>query len=261
MSKQIFTFLFIFFLATGIFSCNKKPKPIDQKELVKEMANIDKALIPALYLTSINKQFSSLEAMSALTPKVDHFIQKYKNTNPQDPKWERDLDNIKNHLKYANEHVRKNLLKQANIQDLEPLNETLIQMRARNGIDRYIPDYLYRLHSATLSLSKSLSGEIPKDDYEMIINSTKKMFASVRENFEELKSTNLDNTLYHVAPVKRKYLMQVYQQADKSFRKAEAALTAMNKDSISAAYLQLPKHFTEAYLVFGDFESLQKKSK
>ncbi len=239
--------------------CKESTKPIDKKALTKDMAAIDKALIPALYLTSIDKQFSSLEAMSQLTPQINHFIQKYEHKNPTDKQWDRDLGNIKSKLKYANQHVRANQLKQANIQDLDPMSTIFVQMRSRNGLDDYIPDQIHHLHSTSLSLASSISPQIPEDAQEVVINSTKTMYASVKKKFQQLKSEKMDNTLYSVPPKKRKYLMEVYGEVDKVLAQIDTALTSMDTHKINEAYGQLPKHFIEAYLVFGDFEVLQKK--
>ncbi len=257
---------FIFFITILIStlsfsSCKEKStdRPLDKKELLKNMAAIDKALIPALYLTSINKQFSSLEALSKLKPQINHFIQKYENKNPSDQYWNRDIDNIKAHIKYADEHVKSNHLKQANIQDLDPLSESLIKMRNRNSLGLYYPDALKSLHSMAQSMASSLNGNIPEDAFQTVLQSTQNMLKLIKQNFEQIKAAKLDNTLYQIPQKKRQYLQQVFEQAEKAFVEIDSSITSGDKARIQHAYRELPKHFVEAYLVFGDFESLQGK--
>jgi hypothetical protein len=238
-----------------LLGCSQEPA---QENMLESMAKLDRAYIPALLFTNLQKQRESELALERLRREWDTFDGKYHNLeiryglNITDKFWKEDFEKINELITTAEVLVEEERLIEAHGQ-LEEVRIILKGLRSRNGID-YFLDRMTEFHEAMEQILLALKG---KDRlYERDLIRLRAFFKKAQESWAGLGNSEIDPQLFGFEPEKVEAIGKRIKEEERVLAGFAAALSSEDADRIFQAATDLKPNFVVLYKAFGDFQPI-----
>lgn len=246
--KMLIAALFIALIPTAGFSLDTN--------LLNDFVTLDKAYVPALFLTNMDKRGPSKQSMERLKAEWRTFKDKYYNYNSSDPQWNKDFDKIGQKIDEADRIVSSEGDLIAAHETLEAVRYTLIDTRRRNHIDYFI-DYLTDFHDPMEHIVLRAKGKTPQtlssDDLDFIESSLPETMTL----WEKAITSNVDQTLFRLNDGQMEQLRNLMTAESGSLADLKAALADKTaKADIIKKAMGIKKNFSQVFGIFGDFSGL-----
>jgi len=249
---NLFVCLLLILLLPG---CSQGPA---QENMLEAMAGLDRAHIPALLFTNLQKQRESELALERLRREWDRFDGKYHNLKIKyglditDKFWKEDFEKINELITTAEVLVEEERLIEAHEQ-LEEMRMILKELRARNGID-YFLDGMTEFHEVMEQIILSLKG---KDKlYEEDLIRLRALFKEAQKSWAELGNSEVDPRVFGFEPEKIEAVRKRIKEEERVLASFAAALSSEDADRIFQAATDLKPNFVVLYKAFGDFQPI-----
>ena len=136
MKKQLF-FIVLIIIVLPLVGCTKNVN------LISDFVKLDRAYIPTLFLTNLEKFNPSKKAIAKLKEEWDVFKGKYYEYNNEDPQWSKDFDKVDQSIREADKIISSGGDLIEAHEALETIRYTFLKTRRRNNIDYYIEHYRF----------------------------------------------------------------------------------------------------------------------
>ena len=247
-AAKILILLFLFSIAAG---CGREPI---RQSLLKSMAELDRAYIPALFFMNLQKPRESEIALKILKAKWKQFDQKYYELELKygigitDKLWKDDFRAIDVLISSAEGKVAAG--------KLTAVREILKELRHRHGLDYYL-DKMVAFNDATEEIIKFLNGKKKLSETELaklyaLSKKAKKEWATVSASRIDIKTFGFD--LKKPGAIKK-----LSDKEQKSLAKLDLAIDSKALDQIADTIKEIKANFMLIYRVFGDFNPVFEK--
>jgi hypothetical protein len=228
-----------------------------QDAVIKDMAVLDKAYIPPLFLTSQGKVEESNLAMKLLKEDWAAFKKKYYSVQPNDALWEKDMDKVEDLIMAADKTVAGGKELRSAHEDIEGAGTILKDARQRNKID-YFPDYLSEFHGIMEEIFEHAVNWKPETLSEKDMQNIQKVLSDGLEAWDAAKKAKFSPELYGFSPEKVQKMRNLQKVEEDALLALQEALKKGDKAEIIKHALSLKSKYASIYLLFGDFERLKK---
>jgi hypothetical protein len=220
-------------------------------DIREDMVMLDRAVIPALVLTTENRPDLALKAMRAARSKWAAFKERYYNFKTTDADWRRDFDRVDALMWEAHTIIdggRQVALAQA---PLERVNAVMGNLRRRNGIDHYF-DQVTAVRAPLNAIVGAAETKAPADDAVTRIRAS---YETVRQAWERMVSSE-PSTGYQLTSGERETLQARLELETAALEALGKALAGNDRAAIIAAAAAIKLPFSGVYNFFGDFHAL-----
>lgn len=226
-------------------------------KFISDFVCFDRAYIPALFLTNMDKLNPSKKAMENLKTEWASFKGKYYYYEKDDTKWTKDFDKVEESIMLADKIISSgNKLIEAH-EILENVRYTFLEMRKRNNIDYFI-DYLTEFHDPMEHIVLRAKGKIPKTLKDNDIEFLEKSFPEAADKWNALKNAGFNNDIFHFNDERLTNMKDVIIAETKAM---DALKSALNNKSDKANLIKnavgIKKNFVLLFELFGDFKGLE----
>ncbi len=249
MKKAIITLVAILLFSTPLFASDTG--------ILKDMAYLDKAYIPALVLTSQKDPVLASKAIKKLKTQWDFFKTRYQKNQLTDESWKTGFQKIDNLIKQAENIVRnKKPIEYAHYQ-LEEIRTILYDLRKKHNID-YLLDTLTDFHDEMRNIILTAMDKSPNmlDSSDItIINKALKKIRNIMIEFKNIL-TKKQEEIISIFGLSRKDMDKINKNISQEIQimdKLEDALKENNKEKIIKYSLKLKLPYKKIYTTFGDF--------
>jgi len=248
-AKFIIFFLFIFLVA----GCAKEPDEID---ILRSMVELDRAYVPALLFTNLQKQRESEIASRRLSRQWSGFYRRYRDLKVKygmditDKFWKEDLDVVDSLITTAEGYVRQGRLEEANDR-LVVVRSVLRDLRHRNGIS-YLLDGMTEFHEAMDEIILSLRGKDRLMDKD--IAALRRLFKKAQRGWAKVSRSQIDAALFGFDAEKVAAVKKRIKEEERVLAAFAATLSSQDTDRVFQAAQDLKPNFLVLYKAFGDFK-------
>ncbi len=232
--------------------CTKKDN------LTNDFARLDRAYIPVLFLTNMNKPDPSKKSDARLKIEWSNFKNKYYEYNKVDPQWSKDFDKVDQSIMKADKIISSggDLIKAHEI--LETIRYTFINTRRRNNIDYYI-DHITDFHNPMEHIVLRANKKTPKTLTNKDIKFIEESLPKVLKLWDAIKNAKFDNDLFLFNKEKETKMQDIIKAETNALKDLENALNnKSNKENIIKTAIGIKKNFALLFKLFGDFKGLEK---
>ena len=251
MNKKIMVLALIFMIVPAVgFST--------ESNIVNDFVTLDKAYVPALFLTNMKKPEPSKESMRRLHRVWGSFYTRYYIFNNNDPQWKKDFDKIDRKIKEATQVVFANDgdLIEAH-ETLETVRYTLIDTRRRHNIDYFI-DYLTDFHDPMEHIVLRAKGKTPQTLTGEDIAYIDKTLPHTMALWDKIVNADFDKALFGFKQDKLDQMQATMQAETQALEDLKTALSDnAAKDMVIKKAMGIKKNFAQLFSMFGDFQGLK----
>jgi hypothetical protein len=226
-----------------------------QADLIKDMAGLDRAYIPALSLTSAGNVPMSQKAMRVLTDTWQAFKAKYADYSFDDH-WTADFAYVDGQIRQAAAIVAtgRNVIEAH--ETLEGVRERLLETRHRLGIDYYV-DYLTVFHGPMENIFLPTKDKTPATLSEAELTKIRAALPAAKTAWSKVESARFDNNVFALSDQKLAEWREARRAEADALNAVEAALQSGDKGALIKAATALRGNFAKLFTLFGDFERLK----
>ncbi len=252
MNKVI---IFVCLALVLINGCAKDPvKP----KLLRSMAQLDQAYIPAFIFTDLHKQREAEIAIERLRERWNMIYEQYYGlqlkygVNIVDKFWKEDFDRTLTELELAETLIKAEQLTEAH-ERLVSIRTVLRNLRQRNGLE-YFLDGMTAYHDAMEMIRLSLRGKdkLREKDHKQLVA----LFEQAQNSWAKLDVTKIETKNFGFKSKKIEAIRRRIREQEKHLAAFEAALSSGNADLIFQSAQDLRPNFTVLYKAFGDFQPI-----
>jgi len=247
--------ILLFALGTMLFFGTALPLAAAGR-LEKDMAEFDKAYIPALALTSQNKKAATEKAMKLTVSQWEVFKKKQAQTFNKSKADQADLAVIDKLIAEADRIVRENQTTEEAHEILEGVRNTFLKIRERNSIDYYI-DYTTKFHEPMEDIVLTAKGKTAETLTEEMLLKIKARFKVAQQDWEKLQNASFDPALFSFSAEKDAQRLLYIKAETEAMNKLKKALEGNDKGAIIKAAMGIKANFVSLFLMFGDFEKVK----
>jgi len=232
-------------------------EPIKPK-LLRSMAQLDRAYIPAFIFTDLHKQRESEIAIERLRERWNPLYEQYYGVklkygvNIVDKFWKEDFDKTSAELELAETLIKAGKLSDAH-ERLIGIRTNLRELRQRNGLE-YFLDGMTAYHDAMENIRLSLRGKDKLRDKDL--KQLRALFKQAQKNWAKLDVTKIEAKNFGFKPKKIEAIRRRVRQQEKHLGAFAAALSSQNADAIFQSAQDLRPNFTVLYKAFGDWQPI-----
>jgi len=219
--------------------------------LMKGMAALDQAYIPALVTTNQGKAAESKAAMAALNAQWQIFKQSFANYRGQDPQWGKDLESVEAALKQATASVEAGKLTEAHEQ-LEPIRDTMVQLRKRNNFEYYI-DRLNTFHEPMEAIVLLAENKKPE---EINVEGIKSLLPKAKTTWQAVLDGTIDPVLFGLDQAQLDKIASLKNQETAALSELEKSLAGQDKAAIAKAALAIKPPYSALFAAFGKMPAM-----
>jgi hypothetical protein len=241
--KFVFAHVSLLFVLLALVACR-------EQDALREMARVDRVLIPALALTS-EGQLTERTVMAVKTLKVDWPLFEHE---ARGGPWEEALMSARDMVFQADARIDRHEPLLAH-QALEAVRGTLYEGRRRAGV-QYFPDRLVAFHKVLQSMMGVVRGKAPADLTEGDVRRLAELLGEAEAHWQQAEGAEFTPEVYGFSEEKAGLLAERMQRVRRALASCGTALRAGDPDSILTYVLRLRAPFEEVYFLFGDFEGL-----
>ena len=233
---------------------NQQKNVLNIQQLKLDMASFDRAYIPALSYTSLEKVSESTQAMQSLKTNWVTFKNKYYNINPADKAWKSDLDKIDNLIQRADQVVqsKKNII-DAHQKYLEEVRIIFKDLRKRNNINDYFIDHLTVFHEPMENIVLAGKDKTSKTFTDQDLQTIKNNLPTAIQDFQIVEKAKLDPVVFNFNSEKLKQAQQLITTEKQKLLDLQQALTTKKTDLIIKTSVAIKPNFAKLFMLFGDF--------
>lgn len=266
MKKFIYLLMIVSLVSLMAVGCGSNPstettatsEETDMKvaELVKDMALLDRAYIPAVAMTKQEKEGPSKKSIAMLNSQWGEFYEKYYNFNPADTNWTKDFDEITTVINEAETLINEGSLAEAH----EVLEKTFAlrkKLRERNDIYYYL-DVLDQFHWSMETIIHSVLDRTPEDISDDKLPMLENFLANAKENLAAIKNAEMDNTIFNLPEKKLAQIPTLIAAEEESLNAFEQALKNGDKEAIIKTGLAVKPNYAKLFTLFGDMEKVKQ---
>jgi len=225
--------------------CGREPI---RPSLLKSMAELDRAYIPALFFMNLQKQRESAIALKMLKAKWNEFDQKYYELELKygigitDKLWKDDFRAI--------DALTSSAEGRAAAGKLTVVREILKELRHRHGLDYYL-DKMIAFNDAMEEIIKFTNGKkkLSETDLAKLYDLSKK----ARKEWATVSASRIDTKTFGFDLKKPGAIKKLVEKEQKSLAKLDLAIDSKDLDQIASAVQEIKANFMLIYRVFGDF--------
>lgn len=247
--------IFVCLALVLIGGCAKEPvKP----KLLRSMAQLDQAYIPAFIFTDLHKQREAEIAIQRLRARWDVIYDQYYGLkleygiNIVDKFWKEDFDKTSAELELAETLIKAKQLSAAH-ERLVGIRTNLRDLRQRNGLE-YFLDGMTGYHDAMENIRLSLRGKdkLRDKDHKQL----RSLFKQAQNNWAKLDVTKIEAKNFGFRSKKIEAIRRRVREQEKHLAAFAAALSSKNADLIFQSSQDLRPNFTVLYKAFGDWQPI-----
>jgi hypothetical protein len=221
-------------------------------DIREDMVTLDRAVIPALVLSSDGRADLALKAMRAARSTWTSFKARYYEFKSKDPDLKKDLDRVDALMWEAHTIIdggRQVALAQ---EPLERVTVVMANLRRRNGIDHYL-DHLTAFRQPLNAIVAAAQSKAPADD---AVNQIRAAYATASEAWKSVLAAE-PSTGYQLTSGEREALQAKVDLETAALAALGKALAGNDRAAIIAAAIAVSQPFTDVYNSFGDFSGLK----
>lgn len=220
------------------------------KELIRDMARFDRHYVPALVLTAEGDD-GGKAVMAVKMLKLDWFAFKSKYSGRG---WEAEFSRVEEMIMDADGLINGNDFKGAH-SALEGVGAVLLELRRGEGVD-YFPDYLNDFHGPMESIVKAVDGKTPGTLGQRDIEGIRRSFRVAVGLWEKAEAAGFNRNEFKMSKSQEARLREYMRLERATLLSLESAIASGDAHGIIDAARGLKPPFTDAYSLFGDFDSL-----
>lgn len=228
-----------------------------QDSLIRDTAVLDKALIPALFVTGQGKVETSQLSMKFLKEGWAQYKGMYLGAQPKDAQWKKDLDKVEDHIRNADRIVAGGAGLSNAHNELEGARIILMKARQRSKIE-YFPDYLTEFHEHMEEIFDAANKKTPETLSDKDMETIRKALPQAVAIWSTAKKARFDAELYGFSQEQVKKMNTLHQAEEEALAALQEALKTGARGEIIKHATSLKGKFVPVYLLFGDFERLKK---
>ena len=227
-----------------------------ESNLINDFVALDKAYVPALFLTNMDKPDPSKEAMKRLNRVWNSFFSRYYIMNSDDPQWKTDFDRVDQKIKEATKIVFANGDLIEAHETLEAVRYTFITTRRRHNMDYFI-DYLTDFHEPMEHIVLRAKGKIPQSLTDEDIAFIEQSLHHAMELWDKVVKADFDKAMFDFNDGKFAQMQATLQAETQSLEDLKSALANNSaKEPLIKKAMGIKKSFTQLFYMFGDFHGL-----
>jgi len=247
-------FLILVILAMlSVAGCGNEPaKP----RIMRDMADFDRAYIPAMIFTDLHRQRESEISAGRLRGKWEAFNRKYYELEIKygvdivDKFWKEDFDKIGRLLASAEGFIDEERLSEAHL-ELDKIRFVFGDLRHRNGLP-YFLDGMNGFDAAMDKVRSFIEGKSALDDRD--IEKLRNLAVDAREEWGRVMSVEIEADVFGFDDEKAAAIRNRVKDEDHVLREFEMALWSDSEDSIFQTAQDVQPNFVVLYKAFGDFQ-------
>lgn len=242
-------------LVALLLGCGRVPV---QDKLLKSMAQLDRAYIPALFFADLSKQREAELSFQRLKNAWSGFYDKYYGLKLKygvdiiDEYWQDDFDRAGALIASAESLIKARRLKEAAL-TLAPLQPIFAKLRHRHNLD-YFLDRLIDFHLSLNSLTNNLIGKKQLTFRE--IERLSGPEAELTKKWEAVESSKINRNIYGFSSAKVGSFKKLLVQEKTAIAQLKAAVTKQDPVKVRQTVNDLRSGFAYIYRVFGDFQPI-----
>ncbi|MCB1877440.1 MAG: hypothetical protein KDH88_15820 [Chromatiales bacterium] len=221
------------------------------KDLLSAMVDLERAYIPALFLTGAENEALAPAAMDAYVATWLQFYADYGNYRPSYRNWKSYLDEINFHVEMASELVIEGALLEAHEEHMELIRKIMRDFRGSNGFPKFITDRMTDFHSLMGQIIEIVKGTIGSAEIATLYD----LYKDASKAWSKVEKNPVDQELWQLSDEKLMQLKMFIHAERMALDAFEAALATGNADVIRATGLAIKPPQVQAYLLFGNFGS------
>lgn len=230
--------------------------PLSAATVTDAMVSFDKAYIPVLALTSQGKADAAAKAMSILEALWPDWVKANANAYA-DAGWSRDIERIGQIIGRTEGLIAKSDLAAAH-EALEEVRNILMKQRDARAIPYYV-DGLNHYHEAMEELTAVTTGRSVDSLTSEDLKKLASLAPEARALWTQAQQAPFDAAAYGLAAPRADELRKAMQGTLASIDAVAQAVSAGDKAAVLKAVDGLKPAFTKAFLMFGDFERVNKQ--
>lgn len=228
-----------------------------KSDLLAGMADLDRAYIPALALTSQGSPAMAQKAVRVLVESWQTFKARYARGMADDPEWRADLAFLDARIAeaVAIAAVGANLVEAH--EALERVRLRLLETRQqRLGLDYYV-DYLTVFHGPMEEIYLAAKGKTPATLTDVDIAKIAGELPEAWTAWGQVERARFDNSIFRLSDQKLAERRQYLKAGADTLTAVEVALRRNDRAGLIQAATQLRTNFVKLFLLFGDFDALK----
>jgi hypothetical protein len=257
--SSIRSLLFIL-LVILTFGCAKEP---EQPKILKSMAKLDQAFVPAFIFVDLSKPREAIIAVNGFRKEWDNFYNKYYELEFKygvdivDQFWKEDFDKVKTLVASVEEDVKKEKLRIAR-QKLNKIRVLLKELRHRNGLSYFLDDMTdFQITLDEIFSVLKREGGLRDRDFVKLDELTKE----IRGKWDRLSQTDIDKDTFGFDDKKIEAVKNRISYEVESLDHFSIAVETNEEDRIFQAALELKPNYIVLYKAFGNFKPVFKQVK
>jgi hypothetical protein len=238
-----------------LFGCAQQPvKP----QLLKSMAELDRAYVPALVFTGLERQRESELSVARLKKKWQEFYDTYYGlelkygVDIKDIFWQENFNDISQAIVSAEVLVSEERLEEAH-ERLEVVRQVLKELRQRHGLP-YFLDGMTGFDRPMQEMIRFLRGKDRLTDRDLKI--LRSLFRQAQGSWNELMTVEIDPGYFGFDREKIKAIKARLKEEERGLADLAAALATNNPDRIFQSVQDLKPNFMVLLKAFGDFQPI-----
>ncbi len=229
-----------------------------EDRLLKDMAQFDRAYIPALALTAQKDRDAASEATERLIKQWSLFKKTYYNYKQESKVWQKAMSEIESTIYEARRTVNSSGdLLQAH-QILEKVRTIFYKLRKNYGIE-YFLDYLTEFHEPMEKIVLTAKGKRPEDLTEEDIKKISQNTEVAERVLHKVINTKIDRDIFNISRSQLQKINEMLDHELKTIEKLKVSLETKDRASIIKNSLALKPIFAKIFKSFGDFKGLRSK--
>ncbi len=220
-------------------------------ELLKDFVALDRAYVPALALTKMQKPKPAAKAMRHLTKEWRSFQKRHKHLGRDDKDWADGFTLVDQQIRKALELTQSGQLLPAH-EALERVRGILRRVRRKNHIEYYL-DHLTDFHDVMEKIVKPNLKRSPKDIGTAEIEKLKVLAKKATSQWNRVRKAKFDPVLFGFDKKKQMKMKKSLEAESVALMKLHRALKGIDKKQIRQAAVAIKPGFAKLFMLFGDF--------
>ena len=248
-------FLPFVLLAAGISALAESPR----ERLLSDMAELDRAYIPVLALTSQEKEELSWQAMGTFERQWREFKSSHYEEHPEDVSWKSDFDVVEAHISEARTRILSRLDLKTAHQELEPIRTILLKLRQRHGME-YFLDYLTEFHEPMETIVLLGKSKTPETMTPADVQRLRKLTLLAEQSWKAVINAAVDSPAFPLDAEKVEQIRPLIDLESKAIKRLKDLIESNDVAALPAAAVGLKPNFAKLFMSFGKFPEDKGKS-
>jgi hypothetical protein len=246
---------FLIVISALLFMVGCGGEPVKPK-LMKDMADFDRAYIPALIFTDLHRQRESELSLERVKGNWKTFSDKYYELEFKygvdivDKFWKEDFEKIEDLLVTSEGYVKAEKLAEAHL-ELDKIRFVFKRLRHRNGLP-YFLDGMNEFDTEMEEILDFIKGKPRLDERE--VEKLRNLAVDAREKWTKVLSAEVSADVFGFDDKKVAAIKKRVKAQDEVLREFEVALWSDDENAIFQTAQDVQPNFVVLYKAFGDFK-------